>query len=515
MATLSSDSLFRLVKSLNAHEKRYFKIYVSRHISEDKTGSELLFDTIDSLEEYDENAVKQRLNGEAVAKSFSSSKGRLAELIMRSLDAFHSESSVDAQLRRELHYAELYFKKNLFDDCIKIVMNAKKTAYEYQRYNILLELFPWEKKYLTMNSLTGKTEEDLNAILEEEKAILKILENESEYWNINSRFFLMLNKNGTLRDKNDLDKFNAIIDHPLMKSEKNAVSYLSKFFYLHIYASYYFAIGDYNNSYKFLKKHLELIEAYPQILEQEPANYITVLMNIINSCHLLHKKDEIFKYLKKIRGISKKLPLNKRAFLEIKVFADTYNIELALDIEKGEFKKGMMLLPEIEEGLEQFKGKINKFQETILYYNLSIICFGAGEYSSALKWLNNILNDKNIEITHELYCFSKILNLIIHLELGNAELLPYIMRSTHRFLEQRKKLYKFESVFLDFIKKMSNYPDEREIMNYYKELKIELEALANDHFERRAFDYFDFISWVESKINNKTFDKIVHQKNES
>ncbi len=322
----------------------------------------------------------------------------------------------------------------------------------------------------------------------------------------------MLNKSGTLRDKKDLEKFKSIIDHPLLKKESNALSYRSKFFYYLIYGSYYFAIGDYNNSYKYQKKHIELIEKHSQMVEQEPHNYITVLMNIINACHLLNKHEEIYKYLKKIRTVPKMVAANHREFLEIKVFADTYNIELALDIEKGEFRKGMELIPEIEEGLEQFKGKFNRFQETILYYNLSTICFGAGEYSLALRWLNLILNDKSIEITQELYCFSKILNLIIHLELGNDDLLPHIIRSTHRFLDQRKKLYKFENVFLDFIKKMSNYPDEKEIIIHYQELKIDLEALIQDPFERRAFDYFDFISWVESKIHTKPFALIVQGK---
>lgn len=512
MAAFSTDSLFRLIKSLNAHEKRYFKLYAARHVSDDKTGSELLFDTLDAMEEYNEKVIKQKLKGKPVLKTLAISKSRLVELIMKSLDAFHSESSVDAQLHHELHYAELYFKKNLYEDCWRTVMNAKKTAYEYERFKILLELFIWEKNILTVSSLTGKTEDDLKAILMEERKILKILANESEFWNIKSRFFLMLNQNGTLRDKKDKEKFSKIMDHPLLRSERNALSFRGKYFYFHIYGSYYFAIGDYSKSYKFLKKQAALMEAHPQLLAEEPHNYITVLMNIINSCHLLHKHDEIVKYLKKIRAVPKKLTANQREFLEIKVFADTYNIELALDIEKGEFKKGILLIPEIEDGLEQFKGKINKFQETILYYNLSVVCFGNGDYSLALKWLNIILNDKNSERMQELYCFSMILNLIIHLELGNAELLPYIMRSTHRFLEQRKKLYKFENVFLDFIKKISNYPDDKEVLNYYIELKIALEALSNDPFERRAFDYFDFISWVESKISNKPFAKIVQEK---
>ncbi len=172
MAAVSSDSLFRLIKSLNAHEKRYFKMYVARHVSDDKTGSELLFDTIESLDIYDESVIKHLLKGQSVVNTLATSKNRLAELIMKSLDAFHSESSVDAQLRRELHFAELYFKKNLFDDCLRIVMNVKKLAYQYDKFKILLELFVWEKNILTNSSLSGKTEEDLNNILEEEKRIL-------------------------------------------------------------------------------------------------------------------------------------------------------------------------------------------------------------------------------------------------------------------------------------------------------------------------------------------------------
>jgi len=512
MANHSTDNLFRLIKTLNSHEKRYFKLFAARHISEDKNMSVQIFDAIDEQNEYDETAIKDKFKEQAFLKTFSTTKSRLIDLILRSLDAFHSESSIDVQLRQEVHYAELLFKKSLYEDCNKKVISAKKIAYHYERYMILIQLFIWEKNLLTVSSLTGKTEIDLNNILEEEKRILNLIENESEYWNIKSRFFLLLNQSGTLRDKKDMDKFNKIIDHPLLKDEKNALSYRSKYFYFHIFGAYYFAIGDYNNSYKFLKKHAAHIEKFPQIMEQEPHNYITVLMNIINSCHLLKKHDEIYHYLKKIRTVPKNLSASTKEFLEVKIFADTYNIELALDIENGEFGKGVALIPEIEQELEKFQDKMNKFQETILYYNLSVICFGEGEYSMALKWLNNILNDKTLEVTQELYCFSRILNLIIHLELGNDEMLPYIMKSTHRYLEQRKKLYKFENIFLDFIKKIFWNGDKKDSLKYFKEFKTELEILSQDHFEKRAFDYFDFISWAESKITDRPFAKIVQEK---
>src|SRR5665213_3429062 len=153
MANQSADSLFRLIKALNSHEKRYFKLFAARHISEDKNMSVQIFDAIDEQNEYDEGAVKQKFKGQTFLKTFSTTKSRLVDLILKSLDAFHSESSIDVQLKQELHYAELLFKKNLYEDCNRMVSSSKKIAYHYERYKILMELFILEKNLLTVSSL--------------------------------------------------------------------------------------------------------------------------------------------------------------------------------------------------------------------------------------------------------------------------------------------------------------------------------------------------------------------------
>jgi hypothetical protein len=43
-------------------------------------------------------------------------------------------------------------------------------------------------------------------------------------------------------------------------------------------------------------------------------------------------------------------------------------------------------------------------------------------------------------------------------------------------------------------------------------LKRDMSALYEDPFEKNVFIYFDFISWVESKIKGKTFGEIVREK---
>ncbi len=512
MPKKSNDNLFRLIKSMSTHEQRYFKLFAKRHVIGSQNIYSTVFDAIRKMEVYDEDVLKKTFHNKPFIKKFAITKSRLQETILKSLDAFHSESSIDAHLKRELHFIEILFRKGLYDECSRILTAARKLAMQYEKHLILLDILVWEKNLISLNSLKGKTDEDLLKILDDEKEIIQKISNESEYWHLKSRLFLWLNQHGVLRDRGDLEKFKSNMNHPLLEDETCAETYRSKYFYFHIYGTFYYATGDYEKSYIYLKKQAKLIESHPHILAQEPHNYITVLMNIINACHLLHRYDEIIPYLKKIRALPPKLSPSTREFLEIKVFADTYNIELALCIEKGEFTHGMSLLPGFEAGMKTLKSRINTFQQCILNFNLAVVCFGSGEYSSSLKWLNKILNDKTLSVTTELYCFSRILNLIVQLELGKDDLLPYTLKSTFRFLEKKKRLYRFETIFLEFIRKMSQNPDRKEEKKLFEKLRDELITLTGDPFEARVFNYFDFISWVESKLGTKSFEEIVQEK---
>ena len=46
----------------------------------------------------------------------------------------------------------------------------------------------------------------------------------------------------------------------------------------------------------------------------------------------------------------------------------------------------------------------------------------------------------------------------------------------------------------------------------FKELKTELEEIFKDHFEKEALAYFDFISWLKSKIENRPFCRNCQRK---
>jgi hypothetical protein len=49
-------------------------------------------------------------------------------------------------------------------------------------------------------------------------------------------------------------------------------------------------------------------------------------------------------------------------------------------------------------------------------------------------------------------------------------------------------------------------------MFIFNEWKKELNAISDDILEIKAYEYFDFMSWLESKLGKKSFAEIVRAK---
>ena len=512
MSNKASDNVHKLIKSLSKPEKRYFKIYSSRHTLGEKNNYQILFDAIDKQDVYDEAAILKRFQKEAFVNKFSIAKNRLYDAILRSLDAYHANSSIDAQLKRLLHCAEILYKKSLYYQSSKLLRSARKMAIKYEKHTTLMEIFVWEKRLIEKDNYTEIGDKELEEILNQDQLTLEKVKNFSEFWNIKSRLFYLLNKRGKARTTQELNSFKSIIDNTLLKSEDTALYYETKYLYYHIYSAYYFGIGDYENSYKYLIKNVQHIEANIDRYKEEPNVYFSVLTNTIYVGSQLKRYKEVFEYLGKLRTMPEKMMLKRNEDLDIKLFSSAYSIELTIHAVTGQFEKGLALVPIIEEGLKLYGPKINNVRKAFIYFNIAVVYVGAENYAEALKWINRLLNDIDIDKSEDLYCFGQIINLIIHLQLGNQRLIPYALKSTQRYLTTRNRVYKVEEKMLKFIGKALKIDDPNQLKDSYAELHADLLGLLEDNFEKTAFEYFDFISWAESKISGESLRDILQRK---
>jgi hypothetical protein len=112
---------------------------------------------------------------------------------------------------------------------------------------------------------------------------------------------------------------------------------------------------------------------------------------------------------------------------------------------------------------------------------------------------------------------SKILNLIIHYELNNFELLDYLIKSTYRFLKKAPYLAYNEKTAIEFIKRLPNITSQAELSELFKDSLHELHKYDIEEDNTGGFEIknnftniaeFDLESWLESKISGKALKKL-------
>ncbi len=115
--------------------------------------------------------------------------------------------------------------------------------------------------------------------------------------------------------------------------------------------------------------------------------------------------------------------------------------------------------------------------------------------------------------TCELICsvIHRLLHLIAHYELGNDNLLEYLIKSVYRFMAKMENLSKVEEEIFRFLRKSFKL-DPAELKPEFPKLLETLKTYEKNRFETRAFVYLDIISWLESKIRNVPVQKIIREK---
>ncbi|PJA07328.1 MAG: hypothetical protein COX70_07160, partial [Flavobacteriales bacterium CG_4_10_14_0_2_um_filter_32_8] len=259
-------------------------------------------------------------------------------------------------------------------------------------------------------------------------------------------------------------------------------------------------------------KVIKIMENNPMIMKELPKRYVKALNNVMFAYMDYHDWDNCFAMIEKMKGLE-----NQSGFesmdIQLKLFTFPHNGELLACLSKGDFNKAKeSVIPSILAGIEKYKDKINNEEEMLFYYNISRVYVGCGEYKNALKYINLVLNYSETGLREDVYAFARLVNLIIHYELGNYDLLDYTIKSTKRFVAKSQKNYQFEAIFLRDFKKLIKIKNTDELQQLYVDFRKELLEVLKDPYEKAANEYFDFISWLESKIENTPFEEIVKSK---
>lgn len=500
MSKTASKNLFELIKSMSKSEKRYFKVLSSRHTIGEENNYIRLFDFIEAMDEYEESNVFSHFEGEAFLNKFSITKNRLYESIIKSLVAFHSNSSVDAQIYRFLHASEVLYKKSLYDHASKQLRSAERLARKNDRLNLLLEIEKQKKKIIETQGYAKISVQEIDLMISENHSISAETDLNNMLWGIKSKLFIMINGRGKVRCQSDVSKFKKLKNELDQLKIPTKISFDNQYLYNHLLSAYYFAVLDKEESLAYLYLNFELLKSKPSKIKEEPNIYASVLSNIIHlESHLNNYKSTI-KLLNELKTFTAKYKIKSTEDLDIKIFSSVYSTELMLLINQGEFDKAVNLTGVIEEGLRLHNNSITPSRRAYLSFKIAIAYFGVNDLNKSLEWLNKILNDQELDETEDIYSFAQIVNLLVHFELNNDRLLPYAIKNTQRFLKKRNRTYHFETVFLKSLSKICKSSDRFEQEDILEDIVDDLNKIKTDPFESVALEYFNFHNWATAKL---------------
>lgn len=177
----------------------------------------------------------------------------------------------------------------------------------------------------------------------------------------------------------------------------------------------------------------------------------------------------------------------------------------------GTFKEGIKIVPYILEQIKANELFIDEYRVMIFNYKIASLYFGNGNYSICIDFLQKIIQQTGDE-RNDLQGYARILHLIAHYELGNFELMEYLTKSVYRFLAKKEYLTEIEKEMFKYLRNSFSIT-RKELLVALNDLLGKIKNLEKNNFETRVFAYLDIVSWIESKVNNKTLESILKEKN--
>ena len=507
MPNKSTDPLFQLVKSLEKSEKRNFKLFVKKGSGEDLKIVQL-FDALDKMENYDEALLLKRTPSLA-KQQLSNMKAYLYKKILTSLRQLKDKDNLLLQLSEYMEHAHILYNKGLYLQSLKILDKMKELAISSNQTTYLMQAIFFEKKIESLHitrSIQGKAEElrkTSNQLIEK----LDLITNLS---NLSLNLYSLYITNGHARNREDANAVKKYFQSQLPENASEIKGFYEQLYLYQSYCWYSFILQDFLMYYRYSQKWVDLFETEPQMIVLESGNYIKGMHNLLSAHFDLQNYPRFIETLKKFEEFAAsdivKLSDNNR----IQTFVYLSISKINKHFMEGSFKEGLALVPSLEKELHEFEIYLDRHRVLVFYYKIASLYFGSGDYSTSIDYLQKIINWK-VDLRTDLQCYSRLLHLIAHYELGNFELIEYLAKSVYRFMARMQNLSAVEEHIFEFLRKaLRTRPND--IRNEFIQLLNQLKQYERNQMETRAFNYLDVISWLESKISGIPVHEVVRRK---
>jgi diadenosine tetraphosphate (Ap4A) HIT family hydrolase len=262
--------------------------------------------------------------------------------------------------------------------------------------------------------------------------------------------------------------------------------------------------------YRYCQKWVDLFAADEKMIGIETASYIKGLHNLLGAHFDLRNYQKFNETIQVLEDFMQSPAIQQNRNNQIQTFIYLYTSRINSHFMTGTFTEGLELVPFIEEKLKEYELFLDRHRVLVFYYKIASLYFGSGQSEKSIDYLNKIINLK-VDLRTDLQCYARLLHLIAHYEIGNFELLEYLLKSVYRFMYKLNNLSVVEEKIFGFLQSAFRF-SPKQLKPKFESLLSELRPLEKSTTGNRAFMYLDIISWLESKIANQPVQEIIRKK---
>lgn len=486
-----SGELHELIKSLTPHEKRYFRIASS--VSKGDKLYLKLFDLIERQKTYDEAKLKAAFRDNAGSGSFAVTKNYLSGLLIKSLLAFHTDSSVDASLSRLYERSRLFYSRSLFVPYFKSLTGGKQLAMKYERFGYALEFIEMERQLVRKDKLKIGIAEKFY------KEELSVIEKAKQINELRKRLSLLLDLRRQLGIARTLEEeaiVNATADSKIACEKYLSLTASERGLCILYHQA--FMKCDFPGARKFAEMRMKLVTKNSHVFENSfPGLRDEARMDLVDAFlaegrkSMAAKESAVFRR-EKVRTATGRM--------NIEITGYKLQLHESPEMKEADFRK---LMEDLSEFLNLTQGKITIHTVNKLLYEAAKHCFERAEFRMSEHFITRLINKRNLLLVAEFGGYARMLRLLILFERGKKNMFAFHAEATMKTLRNRGKLYEPERTVIMALKKITRLTNDAEVMNELALLRESLKTLRKDIYIARAFEYIDYFKWIDSVMHRQ------------
>ncbi len=508
MSNRSTDILFQLIRSLEKSEKRHFKLYIKRSSAKEDLKIVQLFDTLDKMQEYDDKTILKKLPS-VTKPQLANLKTHLYKEVLASLRLLKTTENTDLQLSEHMDNARLLYNKGLKLQSLKILEKAKEIAKANNKLNFLAQLISLEKKIETLH-ITRSSLEKTQQLTREASEISDHIDRVTKLSNLALLLYRWYVENGHARNDTDERRLKEFFNENSLPDTTNLTDFYEKLYLYQSYSWFAFIRQDFLMYYRYGQKWIDLFDNEPLMISVETGHYVKGMHNMLNALFDLRYFGKFEQILRRFELYAETPQAQHHDNFRIHTFVYIYGAKINQHLMKGTFKEGLEMVPYIEEKLTEYGFYIDHHRILVFNYKIATLYFGSGDYGTSIDYLQRIIQD-HVDLRYDLQCYARLVHLLAHYEMGNFEILESLIKSVYRFMAKMKNLTVVEEEIFRFLRKSFDI-SPRKLKPELEKFLTTIKHLEYNRYETRSFAYLDIISWVESKVQDKSMSEIVHQK---